>query len=540
MNQFPRTFQPFLLFTAGLTGALVMAVQVLGARAVAPFFGVSLFVWTALIAVTLLALAAGYMAGGRWADRSGSPALLYVLIGTAGAWLLLIPLIKAPVLESALPLGLRMGALASALVLFGPPLFLLGCVSPFVVRLAAREWSRLGRTVGLLYAVSTAGSFFGTLVTGYYVVAEWGVSRAFQGAGVLLLGLASVYFALFRSRPAVLLLPLAALLASAISPQASETVLADGTVARVIESRDGFYGRVQVVEYRGSGGHTREMVIDGLIQGGIDAVTGQSVYEYPYLLEYLAMEARPGGRRALVIGLGPAVVPRRFAARGIETEIVDIDPAVVAAARDHFGLPAGQRVHLADARYFLSTASAYYDYIILDVFSGDTTPGHLLTREALELVRARLAPDGVLALNLIGSLGHERRMTASVVRTLEAVFPRVQVYPLFAPEGGGPGNIIVVAGAGKPGGRLPMPDEAAIHPMARAVLRETLARRFVWTGSDEGIVLTDDYNPIDVLDLPMKETLRRRILDSTPAGILLGQLPWGCREFRGKELFRQA
>lgn len=520
MQQSSQGFRIFILITAAISGALVMAIQVLGARAVAPFFGVSLFVWTALIAVTLLALAAGYLIGGMLADRKKSPGTLFVLIGSAGALVLIIPFLKIAVFQAFLPLGLRWGTLISALILFGPPLFLLGCVSPFVVRLATQEWDRLGRTVGLLYAISTAGSFFGTIITGYYVVAAWGVNHAFQVTGILLLALSAVYFAVFRGRLAVLLLPVLALTAGIALPKQDSAVMADGTTVRLIDSRDGFYGRVQVLEYKGSGGHTREMAIDGLVQGGIDVATGQSVYEHSYLLEHLSVSANPQGKRALVIGLGPAVLPLRFIARGIETEIVDIDPTVVAIAHTYFGLPATQAVHLADARYFLATTKSSFDYIVLDVANGDTTPGHLLTREALELVRARLSPGGVLALNMMGSIGGDRRMTASVVRTLETVFSWVQIFPQFG--SGGSGNMELIAGQGKPMENIPLFSDAVVHPFARAGMRDALARRFVWTETGEGIVLTDDYNPIDVLNLPMKEAVRRGILNSTPHALLLG------------------
>lgn len=521
-QRFPQFFQPFLLLTAGLTGGLVMAVEVLGARVIAPFFGVSLFVWTALIAVTLLALAAGYVTGGRWADRSGSPSLLFGLIAASGVLLLLVPFSKAAVLQAALPLGLRWGAFVGALALFGPPLFLLGCVSPFLVRLAAREWSQLGRTVGLMYAISTAGSFLGTVLTGYYLVAELGLSRAFHVSGALLLALSAVYFALFRGQMAALLLPMVALLAASIPLQQGKVVLADGTVAQVVDSRDSYYGHVQVVDYRGEKGHIREMLIDGQIQGGIDVATGQSIYEYSYMLEHLTLASNPGGKRALVIGLGTGTIPRRYTARGIETEVVDIEPAVVAAAHTHFGFPASQRTHLIDARYFLATAKTRYDYIILDVFSGDSTPGYLLSREALELVRARLEPGGVLGINLIGSLAGERRMTASVMRTLEAAFPWVRIYPLFIPSSGeSMGNISIVAGIGEPLDELPALDETGLPLPVRDGLRRALAQRYVWNGSSEGIVLTDDYNPIDVLDLTLKEAIRRGILDATPHEILL-------------------
>ena len=521
MEKFPQAFKVYLLVTAVLAGALVMAIQVLGARAVAPFFGVSLFVWTALIAVTLLALAAGYLIGGILADRkNGSPSLLYGLIGAAGVLVLMIPLVKFYIFQAALPLGLRWGTLISATFLFGPPLFLLGCVSPFVVRLATREWDRLGRTVGLLYALSTAGSFFGTLITGYYVIATWGVSRAFQVTGMMLLMLAAIYFVVFRGRLIVLLLPVLALAAGVTIPKSSSAKMPGGTEVQLVDTRDGFYGRVQVIEYKGGTVHTREMVIDALIQGGIDVTTGQSVYAYPHLLEHLAVSANPQGRRALVIGLGPAIMPRLFSARGIETEIVDIDPTVVSVARTYFGLPASQAVHLADARYFLSTTTSLYDYIVLDVFNGDTTPGHLLTREALELVRARLAPGGVLALNMVGSLGKDKFMTVSVIRTLETVFPWVKVVPMFDP--GGFGNMEVVAGLGAPLTDIPIFNETNTHPMIHAVLRKALAQPPVLIDSKHGIILTDDYNPIDVLDLPMKEEIRRGILQSTPHVLLLG------------------
>lgn len=521
MEQSSQGFKIFVLITAAITGALVMAIEVLGARAVAPFFGVSLFVWTALIAVTLLALSVGYLIGGILADRkNSSPGLLFGLIGAAGVLVLLIPLVKVPVFQATLPLGLRWGTLTSATILFGPPLFLLGCVSPYVVRLATQEWNRLGRTVGLLYALSTAGSVFGTLITGYYVIAAWGVSRAFQVVGIMLLVLAAIYFAVFRGRLAVLLLPVLALAAGVVVPKASNATMPDGTQVNLIDTRDGFYGRVQVIEYKGAAAHTREMVIDALIQGGIDANTGQSVYAYPELLAHLALSANPHGKRALVIGLGPAIMPRLFSERGIETEIVDIDPTVVAVARTHFGLPYTLQVHLADARYFLTTNTSHYDYIVLDVFSGDTTPGHLLTREALELVRARLAPGGVLALNMVGSLGKDKFITVSVMRTLESVFPWIKVVPMFAP--GDVGNIEVVAGLGEPLINVPFFNEIDAHPLARAALLKATTQPPVTIDTQSGIILTDDYNPIDVLDLPMKEEVRRGILQSTPHALLLG------------------
>ena len=129
----------FLIATALMCGALVMVIEVLGSRVIGPFFGASLFVWTSLITVTLVALALGYTAGGVLSDRYDSPVGLYMIIFFAGLAVHLIPFLKKPVFEITLPLGLRVGALSASALLFGLPLFFLGCVSPYIIKIAARE-----------------------------------------------------------------------------------------------------------------------------------------------------------------------------------------------------------------------------------------------------------------------------------------------------------------------------------------------------------------------------------------------------------------
>src|SRR5512134_3066126 len=96
----------YLSISAVVCGALVMVIEILGSRVIGPFFGVSLFVWTSLITVTLVALAAGYAAGGVLSDRRGTPDTLYAIVLAAGLLVLLVPFIRAPVLRACVPLGL--------------------------------------------------------------------------------------------------------------------------------------------------------------------------------------------------------------------------------------------------------------------------------------------------------------------------------------------------------------------------------------------------------------------------------------------------
>lgn len=515
-----RAFARFLLFTAGITGALVMVVEVLGSRVIGPFFGVSLFVWTALITVTLLALAAGYALGGMLVDRHASPALLYAIVMAAGALVALVPWLKPFVLKAALPLGLRAGSLAASAALFGPALLLLGCVSPFVVRLAAREWTRLGRTVGLFYAVSTAGSFAGTLCAGYLVIGYVGVSLAFHLAGLTLVALGAAYFAFFRRRWLALLAPAVAI-AAWPGGELPSVRLADGTLATVVHAEDSFYGHIRVVEYSHGATRTRELVIDGLVQGGVDVANGLSIYEYSYLLQSLPVALHPAGRSCLVIGVGAGVVPSWYEARGIATDVVDIDPRVVEAARRFFGYRPAGNVHLEDARYFLSLPGRRYDFVILDVFTGDTTPGHLLSVEALRLARSRLNPGGVLAVNLVGAIGPDAQMTGSVVATLRAVFDTVRVHPAFDPaQGATHGNLVLLAHDGPARGPVASPS-GPVHPLAEKIVRFAQGRTLDLPSASGAPVLTDDFNPLDVRDIAVKERVRRQILETTDPDILI-------------------
>jgi spermidine synthase len=509
----------FLMLTSGLCGGLVMVIEVLGSRVIGPFFGVSLFVWTALITVALLALACGYACGGWMADRQPAPARLYALIIGAGVLCALVPLAKSAVLQAALPLGLRGGAFVAATVLFGPSLFLLGCVSPYVLRIAIRELGRVGRTAGAFSAISTAGSCIGTLLTGFYLIAVLGVAEALYAAGLLLVLLGSAYFVFYGRRRVVALAPLL-MLALLPRHELARATLADGTRAEVVYNRDTYYGNLKVVDYRFGERHVREMLIDGLVQGGLDMVDGRSVYEYNYVIEALALAHRPQARSALVIGLGPGVLPARFAARGMDVTVVDINHEVERAARAYFGYRPDKPMVVEDARYFLAGTPSRYEIAVVDVFSGDTTPGHLLSREALAQLKSAMTPDGVALFNLIGDLGAEAQMTAAIVRTLGTLFRHVSVRPVFDLAQGSSGNLTIAASDAPPAAAAGV-GGLSVHPAALSLVEYALARTVEVPGVAAAPLLSDNHNPLDVKDLRVKEGVRRLILANTPAAILL-------------------
>lgn len=511
----PAPSAAFIRLTTFVCGALVMVVEILGSRVLGPFFGVGLYVWTALITVTLAALAGGYALGGRLADRPDPAATLYTVILLSGLFTLAIPLLTPPALNMGIPLGMRLGALICALILFGPTLFLLGCVSPLVVRVAMLDPHRLGRTVGNLYALSTLGSVVGALLTGFILIATLGVNRIFQLTGVVLVALALLYFIFSRHRRmALAALALPALL---LPPQpASAYRLPNGGTLEVVDARETFHGSLKVIDSRLNNTHRRELAMDGLIQGGLDMTNGLSFHRYGYFMTFLPMGYHPHGSKALVVGLGAGIIPRWFAQQGVTVDVVDIDPAVVELAKTHFNFQPNGRVFIQDARNFLVTHPDRYDYLLVDVFTGDTTPGHMLSVEAIRLMAQRLTPQGVLGINLIGNARADGYMTASIVRTVAEVFDHTDLRAVYDVEEDphAVDNLILVAYQGP---QRTFDDEIVrrhpVHPAAREAVFDYLPRPVTFPPGTPAMLLTDDYNPIDFYDAKVKERLREMLVD---------------------------
>jgi len=159
-------------FVAFWSGFFVMGVELLGGRLLAPSFGSSIYVWGALIAIFMLALSLGYLAGGRYSQRSPGLAKLGLLLALAAITALpVLPLSGTPLenLAIAVP-DPRFGSLAAAALLFFIPTFFSGMVSPYCVRLLIDDEATSGRRAGQLYFVSTFGSAAGTILTSFYLV----------------------------------------------------------------------------------------------------------------------------------------------------------------------------------------------------------------------------------------------------------------------------------------------------------------------------------------------------------------------------------
>jgi len=420
VGRIPTALRVELLATVFVTGAAVLLIEVVGTRIVGPVFGVSLFVWSALLVVTLGSLAIGYYAGGALADRRPEPKVLGAVVLAAAGLLAFLGVITPWVLEWTVSFGPRAGPLLAASVLFAPSLVVLGMVGPIAVRLAAVDPRSAGHGVGTIYAVSTAGSLLGTLATAFVILPAFDTEQIVVGAATLLALLGGVLLSRHWSSAAVA----AVLVPPILGWTAPEPSLPSGYT--ILDRAQSLYGRVEVIDQ--AKGNVRMLRADHSIIGAQFVPDRSSAFAFIHLLEAVRL-LRPTAKNMLQLGLGIGSLPRTLQAFGVMADVVEIDPAVVRFARRYFAFEPTGDVFQEDARTFLRRTDRRYDVVVHDTFTGGTTPEHLLSLEVIQQIHELLRPGGVLVLNFAGfDRGPKAEASWAVARTVRAVFRNMRIF----------------------------------------------------------------------------------------------------------------
>ena len=171
-------------------GWVLMSVEILGGRMLGPYFGTAIYTWGSIISVFLLALSLGYLLGGLLSRRVATLWVLVCIVAAAGGLIMLLPLYYRDLCEQLWDMGPRLGPLTASSILFLPPSVLLGMVSPYAIRLSTRTLDTVGLRSGVLYSVSTVGSFLGCLVTAFYFIGCIGIRQILLISGLLLVAVA--------------------------------------------------------------------------------------------------------------------------------------------------------------------------------------------------------------------------------------------------------------------------------------------------------------------------------------------------------------
>ncbi len=428
---------------AGLSGFAVMSLELTAIRLLAPHFGDSAYVWTNVIGVMLVALALGAWLGGILGDRSKAGRRLAMIFLLAAILAALIPLLTLPLgtwllphdlpLDAATPALLR-GSLAATVILFAPPVLLIGMATPMLISLLTAFYKAPGRASGLVGAASTIGSLLGTFATTHLLVPDLGSRMtAWICAGMLLTCALLMGSRKSASAAALALLSLCLIPLGAMRPPPEGlTVLAENESA---------YQFLQVVEQKDESG----LVMTSLkINEGLDSFhsvrlanspyTAGRYYDFYTLLPYLAGDGqRPDGLRVLSLGAAAGTFERVLNAAhpGVHVDSVEIDPVVVKLGRQHFDAFAGvsgQVFSGLDARVFVERSSARYHAVIVDAYERQVyIPAHVASQEFFTAVKARLLPGGLAAVNA-GGRSFDDPVVVTLSRTMASVFGDAQAF----------------------------------------------------------------------------------------------------------------
>jgi MFS family permease len=495
-----------LVVSAFTVGMGVMAVEITASRLLAPYFGASLFVWTSLIVTVLLAMSFGYWVGGAAAERGkGIPTLGFLLCGAS--FVLLAGIFIIGDLSKALTgvfmawtnasATLFLASLAASFLVFALPVFLLAAASPVILKEWTRTGGDVGRVAGRYFAVSTIGSVVGTIAPTLVLVPAVGAKATVEIFAVIFLLLGASLLA-WKERKflAVIAMPLMTV----------SYLTAPAAPADIIDERESPYQLIRVTapsRASSPGGEddgTRHLLFNE--GAGIQSIYRPDArriqrfyFDYAGVIP-LIRPYEPETHHALIIGFAGGSAARAYSnylpdGRRARITGVEVDPAVVAVAREHFNIDEiGAEVIVMDGRMFLQTTPDRYDTILVDAYSSQVyIPPHMATTEFYRLAKSRLKPGGVVVMN-INAPTDESRLLKALINSAAPHFRHMTVVPTPASW-----NRLVFA-SDEP---IDMAAVAAKIPQMDDDIIAALARNYAVSYRPDEEVFTDDRAPIEML-----------------------------------------
>ncbi len=490
----------YLYLTEFFAGMAVMAVELGASRLLAPYFSSSQIVWTIIIGTIMIAMALGNMWGGRMADKDPNPDRLYLRLQVAAVWIAAIPVVGKYIVIGISGLlvmtvsenFLIIAAFLSCMVIFVFPLFLLGTVTPSLVKYTVGSLDDSGKIVGALGACNTVGSILGTFLPTFVTIPAVGTSITFLLFSGVLLVIALIYFISSSVRrifclAAVVLFVLCSILGNSNSFAFWEKDL--------VYEGESIYNYLQVKEDEDS------VILSTNVLFGVqsiymknDGLTGM-YYDYALAAPVLADAASKENMDILILGMGSGTYAgqcRRYFPQA-SVEGVEIDAKITDLARTHFGLPEDVGVATYDGRAYLKGTDKKYDVIMVDAYQDITIPFQMSSVEFFREVKNHLAEDGVMVVNMNMKSQDKGSINEYLSDTIADVFPCVY-------------TVEVKAGTNRE--LFAFSDETALSNFDHmAGLDENLKNRLrmvqrelaEYQGGD--FILTDDKAPVEVLGM---------------------------------------
>ncbi len=507
----------YLYLTEFFSGMSVMAVELGASRLLAPYFSSSQIVWTIIIGTIMIAMALGNIMGGRWADKDPNPDKLYGRIIIAAIWIALIPVLGKFIIvgiSGILVLTIStnflvIAAFAACMVIFVFPLFLLGTVTPSLVKYTVDSLDESGKVVGYLNASNTIGSIIGTFVPTFISIPAVGTSITFLIFAGILMALAILYFISARKKSIKAVVGVIILIIACIFGHNSSFAFWEKDLVYEGES---IYNYLQVSE------DDSRVVLSTNVLFGVQSVYSKEkkltgmYYDYAMAAPYMAGIREKGGVSVLILGMGTgtyATQCRRYF-DNVEVEGVEIDGKITDLAHKYFELPTDVKVTTYDGRAYLQGLSSdkesrdkKYDVIMIDAYQDITVPFQMSSVEFFSLVKEHLADDGVIVVNMNMISDGEDGINTYLSDTISEVFPYV-----YTADVQNNTNRELFASS----------NEGMIDEFRRGYCAEDNEEMYQMMGKvDEGLVkyeagdhiLTDDKAPVELLSMNAIDALIR-------------------------------
>lgn len=397
----------YLYLTEFFAGMSVMAVELGASRLLAPYFSSSQIVWTIIIGTIMIAMALGNIWGGRSADKDPNPDKLYLRLIIAAVWIAAIPLAGKYIILGISGLlvltisnnFLVLAAFITCMVIFVFPLFLLGTVTPSLVKYTVDSLNDSGKTVGTLGAFNTIGSILGTFLPTFVTIPAVGTSITFLIFSGILLALGLLYFISKKAKPAACAISVFLFVLCSIFGNSGSFAFWENNLLYEGES---IYNYLQVKET------DRSVILSTNVLFGVqsirmkeDTLTGM-YYDYALAAPIMAGVEDKETPEILVLGMGTGTYAGQCLKyfEHAKVEGVEIDRKITDLAGKYFALPDTVSVTTYDGRAYLQAVDKKYDVIMVDAYQDITIPFQMSSVEFFTLVKEHLTEDGVMVVNM--------------------------------------------------------------------------------------------------------------------------------------------
>lgn len=424
----------YLYMTEFFAGMAVMAVELGASRLLAPYFSSSQIVWTIIIGTIMIAMALGNIYGGRSADKNPDPDRLYKRLAIAAVWIAAIPvfgkyiilLVSGLLIIAVNQNFLIIAAFISCMAIFVFPLFLLGTVTPSLVKYTVDSLDDNGKIVGTLGASNTIGSIIGTFLPTFVTIPAVGTSITFLIFSGVLLVLSMIYFISEKRKLIFTAVCTVLFILCSIFGNSDSFAFWEKDLTYEGES---VYNYLQVKE------DERSIILSTNVLFGVQSISIKDgslsgmYYDYAMAAPLMAGIGKDTQGEILILGMGTGTYAKECLNYfdGIHVEGVEIDEKITDLARKYFDEPREAEVTTYDGRAYLAAVKKKYDVIMVDAYQDITIPFQMSSVEFFKMVRKHLTENGVMVVNLNMHSEEEGNISQYICDTIGSVFPYVSV-----------------------------------------------------------------------------------------------------------------